>query len=76
MHRSVLLEYILQIFFCSKNWGAVVNKSTNQVWKWEQKLSSTFKDTCMDRAYQKRKLSYQRLPDHGPGVRLRRFMGR
>lgn len=53
MHRSVLLEYILQIFFCCKNWEAVVHKSTNQVWKWEQKLSRTLKDACTDLTYQK-----------------------
>lgn len=75
MHRSVLLVYILQIFFCCKNWEAVVHKSTNQVWKREQKLSSTFKDTCMDLTYQKRKLSYQRLPDSAPRVRSRGVMG-
>lgn len=75
MHRSVLLEYILQTFFCCKNWGAVVNKSTNQVSKWEQKLWSTFMDMCMDLTYRKQKLSYQRLPDSGPGVRSRGVMG-
>lgn len=32
-------------------------------------------DTCMDLTYRKRKLSYQRLPDSGPGVRSRGVMG-